>query len=68
MVASDSDPPHPTGPDGILYRPRHDPARLAAAFFDRIAERVVAENMGTWMDQRTALADVLDTYGVALVS
>lgn len=59
---------HPEQPDGILYRPRHDPARLAAAFFDRTAERVTAENLGAWLDQRTVLADVLDTYGVALVS
>lgn len=59
---------HPEQPDGILYRPRHDPARLAAAFFDRIAGRVSAENLGAWLDQRTKLADVIDTYGVALVS
>ena len=58
---------HPEQPDGILYRPRHDPARLAAAFFDRIAERVTAVNLGAWLDQRTVLADVLDTYGVGLV-
>jgi RES domain len=30
---------HPDRPDGILYRPRHDPARLAAAFFDHIERR-----------------------------
>jgi RES domain len=59
---------HPEQPDGILYRPRHDPARLAAAFFDRVAERVTAEVLGTWVDQRATLADVLDTYGVALLS
>ena len=59
---------HPEQADGILYRPRHDPARLAAAFFDRIADRIAAENLGTWLDQKTVLGDVLDTYGVALVS
>lgn len=59
---------HPDKPDGILYRPRHDPARIAAAIFDRIAERVTAETMGTWVDQKAVLADVLDTYGVALIS
>jgi len=59
---------HPEGPDGILYRPRHDPARLAAAFFDRIAQQVTTETLGTWLDQRIVLADVLNTYGVALVS
>lgn len=59
---------HPDKPDGILYRPRHDPARVAAAMFDRIAERVTAETLGRWMDQKAVLADVLDTYGVALIS
>jgi hypothetical protein len=59
---------HPERPDGILYRPRHDPARFAAALFDRIAERIGAESLGTWLDQRALLAEVLDTYGVALVS
>lgn len=59
---------HPEQPDGILYRPPHDPARLAAAFFDRITGRVDAELLGTWMDLRSLLADVLDRYGVALVS
>jgi hypothetical protein len=35
---------------------------------DRLAERVTAEKLGTWVDQRRVLADVLDTYGVALLS
>ncbi len=59
---------HPDKPDGILYRPRHDPARVAAAFFDRVAERVTTETLGTWVDQKDVLADVLDTYRAALVS
>jgi hypothetical protein len=59
---------HPESPDGVLYRPRHDPARLAAALFDQIAEEVTAETVGSWLDQKSILAEVLDTYGVALVS
>jgi hypothetical protein len=59
---------HPEMPDGILYRPRHDPARMAAALFDRIADRVTAETLGTWLDQKATLAEVLDTYGIALLS
>lgn len=59
---------HPDERDGILYRPRHDPARLAPAIFDRITDRVTTETLGTWVDQKAVLADVLDTYGVALVS
>lgn len=58
---------HPESPDGMLYRPRHDPARLAAALFERIADEVTAETAGIWLDQKTTLADVLDTYGVALI-
>jgi hypothetical protein len=59
---------HPEEPDGILYRPGHDSARLAAACFDRIAYQVTAETLGMWLDQRAILADVLDTYGIALLS
>ncbi len=58
---------HPGSPDGILYRPRHDPARLAAALFDQIAEEVTAQNAGLWLDQNAVLAEVLETYGVALL-
>lgn len=58
---------HPERPDGILYRPRHDPARLASALFDRIADQVTAETLGTWTDRTAALAEVLDTYGVVLL-
>jgi len=58
---------HPELPDGILYRPRHDPARLAAALFERIADEVTVETTGIWLDQKTALAEVLDTYGVGLI-
>lgn len=59
---------HPASPDGILYRPRHDPARLAAALFDHIARDVRAENIANWLDQKVILAQVLDTYGIALLS
>jgi hypothetical protein len=59
---------HPQKPDGILYRPRHDPARMAAAFFDQIEQEVIAEAMGLWLDQRAILSNVLDTYGIALLT
>ena len=59
---------HPEKPDGILYRPRHDPARVAAAFFDRIEAQVFAETIGLWLDQKAVLGEVLDTYRIALVS
>jgi hypothetical protein len=59
---------HPEEPDGILYRPRHDPARFAAAFFDRIEAQVAAETTGLWLDQKAVLGEVLDAYRIALVS
>lgn len=59
---------HRDSPDGILYCPRHDPARLAAALFDQVADDISAETVGTWLDQKPLLAEVLDTYGVALLS
>lgn len=43
---------HPERPDGILYRPRHDPARLAVALFDHIKPEVSARTPGTWIDQK----------------
>jgi hypothetical protein len=47
---------HPQSPDGILYRPRHDPARFAAAFFDRIAGEVSTEAAGRWLEQKSSLS------------
>jgi RES domain len=60
---------HPRTPDGILYRPRHDPTRTSAAFFDRAAPRLTAARAGSLLAPRHArlLADVLDTYGFGLV-
>jgi hypothetical protein len=61
---------HPDAPDGLRYRSRHDPARLAVALFDRaesaLRERAVANPL---TDPAFAgrLAEVLDRYGAALV-
>ena len=58
---------HPESPEGILYRPRHDPARLATALFDRIESEVIVEPQGAWLDQKVLLGEVLDSYGIALI-
>jgi hypothetical protein len=61
---------HRDGPDGILYRARHDPSRTAAALFDRVAEHLTAVSLGTLADAQHAslLAELLDTYGFGLVA
>ena len=54
---------HPSKPDGIYYRSRHDPARMASALFDH-CERLVeaAEMLGAWADQSALLGQILDQY------
>lgn len=60
---------HPSAPDGILYRARHDQALLAAAIFDRAATRIVASPLGTLADpmHATMLGNILDRYDFGLV-
>jgi hypothetical protein len=54
---------HPSKPDGIYYRSRHDPARTACALFDHCAHSVVvAEALGAWADQPALLGEILDHY------
>lgn len=56
---------HPCQPDGIQYRSRHDPARLACALFDRAAPHVHLDRAcGRWADQGTLLGAILDHYGL----
>lgn len=60
---------HPRKPDGILYRARHDPARLCAAIFDRAQEVAAATTTGTLRARhhRALLGDILGTYRFGLV-
>ena len=56
---------HPSKPDGIYYRSRHDPARTASALFDHCEGSVeVAEMLGAWADQSTLLGQILDHYAL----
>lgn len=59
---------HPDQADGILYRPRHDPARTAAAIFDRSQQVFAVEDTKSWLSQRDLLGNILDTYRVGLMS
>jgi hypothetical protein len=58
---------HPASPDGLAYRARHDPARIAFALFDRVASAVEADPVGSLLDQPLLLARILEAYGFGLV-
>jgi len=60
---------HPANPDGILYRARHDPARMSYALFDNAAGALSERSMGSLADSANAplLADILNTYDFGLV-
>ena len=59
---------HRRRPDGVMYRARHDPGRISAAIFDRIASEFTAQSLGSLMDASHAqlLASILDTYKFGL--
>lgn len=58
---------HPSKPDGIAYRVRHDPSKEAVAIFDRAKTVVKSHPMGRLTDDRAALAEILNHYGFGLV-
>lgn len=52
---------HPVDADGILYRVRHDPARLASALFDRCRGIMREERLGTMAEP-----SLVETIGTVL--
>ncbi len=60
---------HPSQPDGVYYRSRHDPQKVCAALFDRAAGALGATSLGSLADPANArlLADILDDYGFGLI-
>jgi hypothetical protein len=60
---------HPSQPDGLYYRARHDPSLTACALFDHVADALTASKLGALSDPRNAdvLADILNTYGFSLI-
>jgi hypothetical protein len=60
---------HPSRPDGIRYRARHDDDGFAIALFDRAADSVtVAQTTGLASPEiRSDLAGWLDRYGMGLL-
>ena len=54
---------HPSKPDGIYYRSRHDPARTSCALFDSSAGMIeVAQTYASWAAEKTLLGAILDNY------
>ena len=60
---------HPSRPDGLYYRSRHDPSRRCAVVFDRAARRLTGSSLGSLTDPTNAplLAELLDGYGFSLI-
>ncbi len=61
---------HPSSPDGLYYRARHDPSRFSLVLFERddTEQHLQARNLGCLIDRRhhRLLADILETYGFDL--
>lgn len=60
---------HPAQPDGLLFRARHDPDRICAALFDRVAPLLSEERMGSlWERQhQRLLGRLLEQYNFGLL-
>jgi len=60
---------HPSSPDGIAYRCRHDPDRVAVAVFDRVAPRLSTIPLGRFSEWklRSVLRHLLDAYELGVL-
>ena len=58
---------HPSAPDGLLYRARHDDDQLAIALFDRADDSIEAPAPPILMSARPELPALLSRYGIGLV-
>lgn len=60
---------HPSTPDGIAYRARHDPDQVCAALFERARPAITATTLGAFSDGSLAalVAELLDVYDFGLV-
>ena len=59
---------HPAQPDGIYYRARHDPSRMAAAVFERVMPRLKVRSVEGLLApaHQRLLAALLDHYKFGL--
>jgi hypothetical protein len=60
---------HPSRPDGLYYRARHDPALTACALYDHAASAITAIKCGSLRDAKNAnlVADMLTRYQFSLI-
>lgn len=60
---------HPSKPDGVLYRARHDPQRLSAAIFERVGPDLSVVSDTAMLDPgfATVLGRILDDYRFGLM-
>lgn len=60
---------HPTKPDGILYRSRHDDSKFCCGLFDFAENNLIEQSLGTLLESgnRKHLADILDRYDFGLI-
>lgn len=58
---------HPSQPDGLYYRARHDPSRHSVALYDRAADAIHASPQGTLLDNPVLLAQILHEYRFSLI-
>jgi hypothetical protein len=60
---------HPSRPDGIYYRARHDSALTACALYDHVTDALISSKLGALSDPSNAsiLAHILETYRFALI-
>jgi RES domain len=57
---------HPSKPDGIQYRCRHDDGEMAIALYDRCASALREEQRVGIREDTVWFGSVLDRYGLAL--
>jgi hypothetical protein len=58
---------HPNGPDGVLYRSRHDPSQVCAGVFNRDGLKASWELMGRlWPDLEAEVRRLTKRYQIAL--
>lgn len=60
---------HPSKPDGLIYRARHDPSRSCLALYERAADAARVTPLGSLLDRRhtALLAEILGAYRFGLV-
>jgi hypothetical protein len=60
---------HPSKPDGIAYRARHDPSQVCAAIFSRTSRVLKATTLGSFAETTlaTMLTEILDIYDFGII-